>query len=1086
MRKFLLICFTFFAYITLNAQSDIRVYYYNEAENTVELDLKKIDNYYERLYLLYSINNDSRFVTTSTDEYGLFYISSADETPDSQNFSEVFEMFFQTKLSDFNSFDKLTIAETEKVWKDGIANFDILSLMMDIMMDGAPRGNNDSCYKAEPFCTDNGLYTFQAVTGNNHPSESGPSYNCLSSQPCPSWYYMKISTPGNFTIHMEGKDGTTQRDIDFCCWGPFNDPIAPCPHIPGPNPNGLTADKVVDCSYSSSYSENCDIPSSAQTGQYYILIITNFSTQRCIITFSKAEGSGPGTTDCSIMPPAIDHSNPCYGETMQLTAQEVNNATYSWTGPNGFTASIREPQIQNVTFSNSGTYTCSITVPGQGTSEPMTMDVEILPTLTADFTNDDFCIGVEGTFTGSESTTPSGHESAITGRIWDFGDGSDPVSGATATHTFEAAGTYQVTYTIVAANATGGTCGDVKEKTITVYDIPVADAGENQNIYYGTPATLTAAAVSGASYAWTPVNMIDGNPNQQTVQTVPMTGAQTFHLTVTSAHGCVNEDEVSVSVGEQMTADVECDNAVICSDETTTLIATATGGTNNFSFSWEPDNLVDNPTSATTIARPTNTTTFTCNITDGVDIITKTLTITVNPVLYTPMEYTVCEQMLPYPITLPDGSVIEIGEEHPASNPYETIVYTEQGCKNYVSIILNISDMVSYTETHRECNQGFDWIDNLATSPTYGTVVYHFEETEDKTIIFETEPCYTQVTMKFTRDPEYSDPYSYTGGVFDAGESCEPFIWNYVNSQTHEPVTRKFEESFDDDIVLNTMHGCDSIVHFSFTRHHMYEEQNPDAHRVDTCKNADGFFIWGSKYCSQGDIINGDVWTNENDFQTIHGCDSIARIRLRLFDQPNASKINDADEKLVQSGSSWMPLEYKFEIKDVTGAGMEQEIYPTNYIWSIHFHPDWGVPDCSESWILNADNTSQASLMVLSPGNATIVCQIPTICGVIYRDIFVYTSEYGVEETSYNNRIGVFPNPTNGMLYIGFDNVTINTPMTISIYNSNGMLIDSFVSANNTDDSVIEYSMSNLADGLYFIKVTGKDFNVVKRAILSR
>lgn len=1069
MKKNVLLLFFGLLFLMTKAQENKNFYDINVKRNTVELDITKIDLFEQRAHFIYTLNYDERFLVSTGRKNGIFVISTSEEY-ENQNITNLFNAFCNEEAEAFNSMSKDEAGEMFFEWKSSLPDDFVTSLMMDVYVKSR---RNNLCAQADPFCTDNGMYQFPAGVdaGNGEP---GPNYNCLHSTPNPAWYYMRIDNAGDMTIHMYS---TPSEDIDFCCWGPFDDPVEPCP-------NGLTSAKVVSCSYSPDATENCLIPQSAATGEYYILIITNYSNHACNINFSKTGGNG--TTDCSILPPAIDHSNPCYGGTMQLTAQDVNNASYSWTGPNGFTASIREPHIDNVTFANSGTYSCSISVPGQGTSEPMTLDVEILPAINADFNNNDICVGVEATFTGTESTTPAGHESAITDRTWNFGDGSEPVSGATATHTFNAAGTYTVTYNVVAENATGGTCEDTKQKTVTVYDIPVADAGENQNIYYGTPATLTAATVNGASYAWTPTNMIDGNPNQQTVQTVPMTGAQTFHLTVTSSHGCVDEDEVSVSVGQQMTADVECDNAVICSDETTTLTATATGGTNNFSFSWEPANLVDSPNSATTIARPTSTTTFTCNISDGVDVITKTLTITVNPVLYTPMEYTVCEQMIPYPITLPDGSVIEIEEEHPESDPYETIVYTEQGCKNHVSIVLNISDVVSYTETHRECNQGYDWIDNLEASPTYGTVVYHFEETEEKTIIFETEPCYTQVTMKFTRDPEYSDPYSYEGGVFDAGESCEPYVLNYINSQTHEPVTMTFEESFDDDITFNTSHGCDSIVHLTFTRHHMYEEQYPDAHRVDTCKDADGFFIWGNKYCTQGDLTNGDIWTNSTDFQTIHGCDSIAKIRLRLFDRPNASKINDSDEKLVQSGSSWMPLEYKFEIKDVTGAGIEQGIYPADYIWSIHFHTDWGVPDCSDTWILNTDHSSEASLMVLSPGNATIVCEIPTICDTIRKEIFVYTSEYGVEETSFDNKIGVFPNPTNGMLYIGFDNAAINTPMTISIYNCNGMLIDTFVSANSTDDSVIEYSMSGLADGLYFIKITGKDFSVVKKALLNR
>ena len=102
---------------------------------------------------------------------------------------------------------------------------------------------------------------------------------------------MRIGNPGAIDIYMYS---TPQVDIDFCCWGPFDDPIEPCP-------NGLTANKVVSCSYSAAATEHCNIPATAQTGEYYILVITNYSNQPCNINFSQVAGSG--NTDCGILPP---------------------------------------------------------------------------------------------------------------------------------------------------------------------------------------------------------------------------------------------------------------------------------------------------------------------------------------------------------------------------------------------------------------------------------------------------------------------------------------------------------------------------------------------------------------------------------------------------------------------------------------------------------------------------------------------------------------------------------------------------------------------------------------------------------------
>lgn len=807
MKRVLLICFSLFTSFALNAQSDNEIYYFDRSNSTVEFDFKKIDDYYERLHLLYNISNDDRFVMTSSDEHGLFYISNNDEIIDRHNFKETFDTFYHNCYSDFRMLDKSEISELEGTWRNNVSNMDIVSLMMDIMMRSAPRGNNDSCYKAEPFCTDNGLYTFQAMTGDNHPSESGPAYSCLSSQPCPSWYYMKISTPGAFSIHMMGKDGNTERDIDYCCWGPFDDPVDPCPHNPGPHQNGLTASKVVSCSYSPSYDEHCQIPSSSTTGDYYILIITNYSRARCIITFEKEPGSGPGTTDCSIMPPVMEYSDACYGNTLHLSAHEVSNASYSWTGPNGFTSSLREPHIDNVTFANSGTYSCTVTVPGQGTSDPMTLDIEILPELHADFTVAGAVPGASAQFTGTETTYPTGYTNKITSRTWDFGDGSTAATGTNPTHVYTNPGTYEVTYTIVAENETGWSCEDTKTMPITV----------SNNL---------AAAVSS-------------------------------------------------------------DDSELCEGESTTLRANVSGGTQNYTYTWTPAQSLNNPNTAAPTATPTETTTYKCVVSDG------------------------------------------------------------------------------YSEAEGECT--------VTVHPKYNA-----STTVDET-------------------------------------SCNPYVIDYYNIQTHQWDQMVFNHSYDGIIDLTTTHGCDSL--------------SIDLHFVK-------------------------------------------------LDQANVPLINDDEDRMkeVMPGSSWMPLQYKFEIGDITGGGVEQG-FPVEYNWSITYHVDWTGIDNTGTWLLQGNGTNEVSLLVLGAGNATINCDVTTACGTTHREIFVYTDLYGVDENEGEEYVSIYPNPANTSLHIDFDKSVNSEGISIKIYNTAGSLVDEFT----TSTSTVERSIQNLSDGLYFIKISGNDLNVIKR-----
>jgi uncharacterized repeat protein (TIGR01451 family) len=118
-------------------------------------------------------------------------------------------------------------------------------------------------------------------------------------QPNPAWYYLKIATSGTIELSMYS---TPPVDIDFACWGPFADPVSPCvaqltagfptPNhtAPGPSPDYPTLN-MIDCSYSINPQEWCYIPN-AIAGQYYILMITNYSNDPCDITFSQTSGTG--------------------------------------------------------------------------------------------------------------------------------------------------------------------------------------------------------------------------------------------------------------------------------------------------------------------------------------------------------------------------------------------------------------------------------------------------------------------------------------------------------------------------------------------------------------------------------------------------------------------------------------------------------------------------------------------------------------------------------------------------------------------------------------------------------------------------
>lgn len=146
-------------------------------------------------------------------------------------------------------------------------------------------GQSNFCDESMPVCT-GPVYTY--ISDTTGTAEPGAYYGCLMVQVAPAWFHMRILDPGTITIYMFS---APLVDIDFICWGPFTDPYEPCVA-------GLTSNKVVDCTYSPNSYEYCEIPD-GQTGEYYILMITNYSQQPTEITLEQTTGSG--SLDCSLL-----------------------------------------------------------------------------------------------------------------------------------------------------------------------------------------------------------------------------------------------------------------------------------------------------------------------------------------------------------------------------------------------------------------------------------------------------------------------------------------------------------------------------------------------------------------------------------------------------------------------------------------------------------------------------------------------------------------------------------------------------------------------------------------------------------------
>ena len=756
-------------------------------EPTISFDITNIANFDERVFFLYNLMTDGRFDVIHGEQDG-FFVISASNSYEGINLAETFADFREQNASDFSSMSKEQAAEVAAEYKGALPFEFVSSLMMDYYIRSR---QNNTCANADPFCTDNGMYEFPAGV-NAGSGESGPDYDCLYTTPNPAWYYMRILNPGNIDIYMYS---TPSVDIDFCCWGPFTDPSSPCP-------NGLTSNKVVSCSYAAAHTEHCLIPATAQTGEYYILVITNYSNQTTNISFSKVAGTG--TTDCGILPPLVSGGGPyCVGETIYLTAQGQAGATYSWTGPAGFTSTQQNPTRPNCTLNMAGAYTCTITVGSQSNSAT-TEAVVIYPQPTANFNYTSVCRGTPTQFTSTSTTNPSGQQ--IQSFQWNFGDGQTG-SGQNVTHTYANAGNYTVTLTTSCGN---GHCTSTKTQTVPVYAAPVASATATPNtVMYGGTATLTASAGTTGSFNfhWEPANMVV-NPNAQTTQTVALQATQTFTVTVTNPQGgCSSTAQVTVSMeGSNMTALASADAYELCEGESTTLHVQPSGGTGNYTFNWTPANTLSNPTSQNPVATPpVGTTTYTCTVSDGITNQNVNVTIMVHPNEESDIYQTICENDI-YNF---------FGEDLQTPGVYDHTIQTQYGCDSTIHLHLNNWDIYETPITDHFCQgEHYMFFDQaLSASGIY----YHMLES--------VHGCDSIIKLNLIQDPSYE---------VELWEStCEGGPGYYYQGDYLQPSAYPYTYLFE------TTLGCDSVVML----HVDQSDYNSKTYNVSLCATE---YTWAS------------------------------------------------------------------------------------------------------------------------------------------------------------------------------------------------------------------------------------------------
>lgn len=455
-----------------------------------------------------------------------------------------------------------------------------------------------SCATAQPFCTSTSPYTVPNITGQ--PSlGGGGAYGCLFTTPNPTFYYLQIQNSGNIDITISQTSTTGQAlDVDFIVWGPFNSLGASC--------TGISAANIVDCSYSIANVEVANIPN-AVAGQFYLFLVTNFSNNPGTITYQQTGGTG--ASNCSIICTlnASNNGPICVGSTVNLSASNVTNATYVWSGPNCFSSTLQNPTGVAVP-STPGQYTYTVIATGPDgitCTDTTIVTVNPRPSIGAD-TSILRCAG-------SPINLTTLYNTATLTPVW-------TLNGVVVNN--PAAVTASGNYRLIVTNSTG--CRDTAFANITLSTV-TADASAVE-IPCTQTGRITVSNVTGIRpYQYS----ISRNPGVFQTSNQFIAPAGTYTITTRDSLGCITTDVVTVTVSPLFTVSAGPDISIFSGDEAQVFGSSSEPTT---SILWSPATNLSSATTINVIAKPTSTTLYTLSATNGLGCIaTDDVVITIIP-----------------------------------------------------------------------------------------------------------------------------------------------------------------------------------------------------------------------------------------------------------------------------------------------------------------------------------------------------------------------------------------------------------------------------------------------------------------------
>jgi hypothetical protein len=533
-----------------------------------------------------------------------------------------------------------------------------------------------------------------------------------------------------------------------------------------------------------------------------------------------------------------------------------------------------------------------------------------------------------------------------------------------------------VTYTVTPT--TNGCSGPGITYTITVNDLPLVSAGQNQSVCAGTAGTLNGSGAN--TYTW-------NNGVSNGVAFTPA-ATQTYTVTGTNANGCSNTAQVTITVNALPTVSAG-QNQAVCSGTAVTL-----SGSGANTYTW--NNGVSNGVAFTPAATQTYTVTGT-NANGCSNTAQVTVTVNALPTVSAGQNQAVCAGTA---VTLSGSGASTYTWNNGVSNgvaftPAATQTYTvtgtnANGCSNtaQVTVTVNALPTVSAGQNQVVC-AGTAVTLNGSGANTYtwnngvsNGVAFTPAATQTNTVTgTNANGCSNtaQVTITVNALPIVSAGNNQTvcngSQVTLAASGAITYLWNN-GIQNAVPFTPNATQTY---IVTGTnANGCQNYDTVLVT------VNNPSSSIIDSVACAP-FLLNGQTYNQSG--------TYTQTIPNNQGCDSTITLNLTINDLPTIPTITvDSNNVLSISGQANYTYQWVFCSTGFAIAGEVDTLFTptTNGVYAVQTTNDCGT---STSQCVTINNVSLSEL-----GSVISVFPNPTFSEISVRSDHLSHEEYTIHD----------------------------------------------------------------------------------------